>query len=65
MDNNKNNFTDPPKTLEEVGLRIDFLRSRGEVGSGTTIGQVAKKVGTTGDRIVASKRFFDSDLGER
>jgi hypothetical protein len=56
-----NSFNGPPKTLEEVGLRLDYLRSEGKLGSGTTIGEAAKKVGTSTDQVAASKRFYDSD----
>jgi hypothetical protein len=58
-------FDGPPKTLEEVGLRLDYLRANGELKGvhpgGATIGEAARLVGTTTDRVADSKRFYDSD----
>ena len=57
-------FDGPPKTLEEVGLRIDYLRSEGKlkgVGGPANLGETAKRVGTSTDKVIDSKRFYDSD----
>lgn len=57
-------FDGPPKTTEEVGLRLDYLRQQGElrgVHGPATIGEAANLVGTSTDQVAASKRFFDSD----
>ena len=62
-------FSGPPKSLEEVGLRIDYLRSQGRTMNGMhgplTIGEMAERVGTTTDRVSDSKRFFQSDRDGR
>lgn len=57
-------FDGPPKTREEVGLRLDYLRSEGKlkgVHGPATIGEAAKLVGTSTDEVAASKKFYDSD----
>lgn len=58
-------FKEPPKTREEVGLRLDYLRSKGELKGvypgGATIGEAAKLVGTSTDEVAASKKFYDYD----
>lgn len=58
-------FEGPPKTREEVGLRLDYLRSKGELKGvhpgGATIGEAAKLVGTSTDEVAASKKFYDHD----
>ncbi len=57
-------FREPPKTREEIGLRLDYLRQKGElkgVHGPATIGEAADLVGTTTDNVAASKRFYDSD----
>lgn len=57
-------FEGPPKTREEVGLRLDYLRSQGKLGGSTTIGEAAKMVGTSTQEVAASKKFYDSDRRE-
>ena len=57
-------FKEPPKTREEIGLRLDYLRSEGELKGmhgPVTIGEAAKLVGTSVDEVAASKKFFDHD----
>lgn len=58
-------FDGPPKTREEVGLRLDYLRSKGELKGvfpgGATIGEAATLAGTSTDEVAKSKKFFDSD----
>ena len=56
-------FDGPPKTREEGGLRIDYLRSQGVQGSRgrPNLGETAKLVGTSTNEVIASKRFYDSD----
>jgi len=57
-------FDGPPKTLEEVGMRLDYLRSEGKlkgVHGPATIGEAASLVGTSTDAIAQSKRFYDHD----
>jgi hypothetical protein len=48
-----------------VGLRLDYLRSKGELKGvhpgGATIGEAAQLVGTSTDEVAASKKFFDHD----
>lgn len=57
----RSEYSEPPKSIEEVGLRLDHLRSEGKIGGNTTIGEAATKVGTSTDAVAASKRFYDSD----
>lgn len=59
-------FKEPPKSLEEVGMRLDYLRSEGKLKSGTrggaaNIGEAAALVGTSVDNVGKSKRFYDHD----
>lgn len=59
-------FKDPPKTREEVGMRLDYLRSQGQlkgVHGPATIGEAAKLVGTSTDEVAASKKFYKADRG--
>lgn len=59
-------FDGPPRSREEVGLRLDYLRSEGKlrgVHGGATIGEAARLVGTSTDEVAASKKFFDHDRG--
>ena len=57
-------FDGPPKTLEEVGLRIDYLRSEGKL-KGTNgpanLGETAKLVGTSTRNVADSHRFYEHD----
>ena len=57
-------FAAPPKTTEEVGMRLDYLRSEGKlkgVHGPATIGEAASLVGTSTDQVAKSKRFYDLD----
>jgi hypothetical protein len=57
-------FREAPKTLEEVGLRLDYLRSEGKlrgVHGPATIGEAASLIGTSTEAVAESKRFYDSD----
>ena len=57
-------FAGPPKTLEEVGLRLDYLRQEGKlkgVHGPATIGEAADLVGTSTHNVAQSKRFYDYD----
>lgn len=60
-------FKEPPKTREEVGMRLDYLRSEGKLKGvhpgGATIGEAAKLVGASTNEVAASKKFYDSDRG--
>jgi hypothetical protein len=48
-------YNEPPRTLEEVGLRLDHLRSERKIGGSTTIGEAAAKVGTSTDAVASIK----------
>jgi hypothetical protein len=61
MSQNRCEFEGPPTTREEVGLRLDYLRSQNRIGASTTIGEAAAKVGTSTTEVAASKKFYDSD----
>jgi hypothetical protein len=57
-------FDSPPKSTEEVGFRLDYLRSEGKlkgVRGPATIGEAAELVGSSTDQVAKSKRFYDHD----
>jgi len=58
-------FAEPPKSVEEVGIRLDYLRSEGKLKGvhpgGATIGEAARLVGASTDAVAKSKRFYDLD----